>query len=108
MFKVFETESYAKQISKWVQNEKQFIQKIVVKLKNSPFSGKRLYLELMEKKLKNRRIYYLVYEDLLIVLFVSTSKKKNQQKTIDHIKKNLSLFRKYAEDLSDPSNSFMF
>lgn len=54
----------------------------------NPFVGKQLsYKFLREKRIKDKRIYYLVYEDIVLVLLIAVSKKKDQQMTINHIKK---------------------
>lgn len=52
-----------------------------------------------EKRIKKKRIYYLVYDDLKLVLLVATSGKKDQQSTIDHIKHNLYEYKKIAEEI---------
>jgi len=70
-------------------------------LAENPFVGNQLsYPFLREKKIGGRRIYYLVYEDLKLVLLVATSGKRDQQITIDHIRENIKEFRKVAEELS--------
>ena len=43
---------------------------------------------------------YLIYEYLKLVLLVAVSGKKNQQATINHIKKGLDEFRDVAESIS--------
>ncbi len=52
-----------------------------------------------EKRIKEKRIYYLVYDDLKLVLLVATSGKKDQQLTIDHIKHSLHEYKKIAEEI---------
>ncbi len=42
-----------------------------------------------EKKLNGRRVYYLVYEEFVVVLMVCISNKKSQQAKIDYIKARL-------------------
>jgi hypothetical protein len=49
---------------------------------------------------REKRVYYLIYEDLKLVLLVATSGKKDQRATIDHIKENLDEFRKVAEEVA--------
>lgn len=71
------------------------------KLADNPFIGKGLsYRFFREKKFEGRRVYYLVYEDLKIVLLVATSGKKDQQVTIDHITSQLDGYKKEAERIS--------
>ena len=100
MFIVIGTDTYIKEIDKWPKQDKEAALKIPSHLKENPLVGKPLgYPFLREKKIRERRAYYLLYEDLSLVLLVATSGKKNQQATIDHIKKNLHEFRKVAENI---------
>jgi hypothetical protein len=53
-----------------------------------------------EFKIKGKRVYFLVYKDIAIILLVSSSKnKKDQQNVINKIKENLELYRQYAYTL---------
>ncbi|MBI5390006.1 hypothetical protein HZB02_00780 [Candidatus Woesearchaeota archaeon] len=62
--------------------------------------GKPLgYPFLREKKISGRRVYYLIYDDIRLVLLVATSEKKDQQATIDHLKQHLKEFRTVAESI---------
>jgi len=68
--------------------------------------GKKLtYDFLREKKIGGKRIYYLVYEDISLILLVSASDKKMQQATIDEIKFLLPEFKKYTNELYGNLNS---
>jgi len=101
MFTVIGTDTYLKEISKWSKDHKEAVDKIPSKLKENPFLGDPLnYKFLRERRVKEKRVYYLIYEDLKLVLLVATSGKKDQQATIDHIKNNLDEFRKVAEDIA--------
>ncbi len=101
MFEVVGTDTYLRELQKWPKQDFDFASKIPKKLAENPFVGKQLsYPFLREKKIGIRRIYYLVYEDLKLVLLVATSDKKDQQATIDHLRENLQSFRKVAEDIS--------
>ena len=100
MFIVIGTDTYMKEIGKWPKQDKEAALKIPNQLKENALVGKPLsYPFLREKKIKERRVYFLVYDDLKLVLLVATSGKKDQQATIDHIKKNLYEFRKAAENI---------
>lgn len=101
MFKVIGTSTYLDEINKWPKVYKEAAEKLPNKLSENPFAGDPLgYPFLREKRIKEKRIYYLIYEDLLLVLLVATSGKKNQQGTIDHIKLQLNEFRSIAEKIS--------
>ena len=101
MFKVIGTDTYLKEINKWPKSDREAAEKIPKQLAENPFVGSQLiYPFLREKQVKEKRVYYLIYEDLKLVLLIAASGKKNQQATIDHIKENLDQFRKVAEDIA--------
>lgn len=62
---------------------------------NDPYTlGKPLgYKWFRELKNVKYRIYYLVYDKEVVVLFVGVSDKKSQQVVINFVKNNLDLFR---------------
>ena len=100
-YKVVATETYQKEIENWSKIDKEAAEKIPSKLKLNPLIGKPLgYKFLREKKIKEKRLYYLVYEDLKLVLLVATSGKKDQQATIEHIKEYLDEFKEVANEIS--------
>lgn len=88
--------NFKKLIPKNVQED--FKKQIKKLLSENPFSGKPLgYKFFREKKIKKWRIYYLIYEDYLVLYFINVSDKKLQQSTIDKIKSDLSLLKEYVE-----------
>ena len=104
MYKVFSTQTYDREIKKLPKEYQRMIVTAEKEIADNPHTGKPLTFEfLREKKIKEKRIYYLVYDDIVLVLLVATSGKKNQQDTINHIKDNLKQFKKYAEELSRQS-----
>lgn len=52
-----------------------------------------------EKKLGGERVYFLVYDEIKLILLVGVSNKKTQRVTIDYIKLYLSEFKTYAYEL---------
>lgn len=101
MFTVIGTETYLKELENWPKAERDIAEKLPKQLSENPFSGKPLtYKFLREKRIIEKRVYYLVYEDLEIVLLVAVSGKKDQQATIDHIKDKLEEFKIMAEKIS--------
>jgi hypothetical protein len=97
MFIVIETDTYREEINKFTKADKEAADKLPKKLAINPFIGNPLgYPFLREKRIKEKRIYYLVYEDLKLVLLVATSGKKDQQITISHIKEHLYKFKEIA------------
>ena len=92
-FKVFRTKSFDREFDKLPKTEQIEIENFEKKLAENPFAGKPLgYVFFREKKLNGRRVYYLVYEDFVIVLMVAISDKKTQKATIDSIKVNLGIY----------------
>ena len=96
---VFGTETYLEQVDSLTNEYKAFANSLPKKLKENPFQGKQLAPSLREKRIKDKRIYFLVYEDLNLVLLVAISNKKNQQTIIDNIKNMLNEYKKYATKL---------
>ena len=101
MFKVIGTNTYLKEIEKLTKADKEAAEKLPKKLAINPYVGNQLsYHFLREKKIKDKRVYFLIYENLNLVLLVAVSGKKDQQVTIDHVKDNLHKFRKLAEEIA--------
>lgn len=99
-YAVIGTETYLKELEKWDKSERDVAEKMPKKLKNDPYTGDQCgYPFLREKRIREKRVYYLIYDDLRLVLLVATSGKKDQQTTIDHIKENLHEFRIIAETI---------
>ena len=93
MFKVFRTETFEDEFHKLPKTEQQEIKKFEKHLSENPFVGKPLGMPFFrEKKFKGRRVYYLIYEDVIVVLMVALSDKKTQQATIDAIKENIAVY----------------
>lgn len=101
MFIVIGTDTYLDELKKWSKSDQEAAAKIPQHLTDNPYVGKQLsYPFLREKKIGGRRVYYLIYNDLNMVLLVATSDKKDQQVTINHIKTNLDEFRETAQRIS--------
>ena len=99
-YDVYTTENFDEQFRKLTIEEQKRVKKIYLQLKEYPYVGDQLrYKFLREKRLKEKRIYYLVYDDLKTVLVVALSTKKTQQETINRIIKYLDEYYKYIKDL---------
>lgn len=91
---------YQKVILKLSIKEKERIQNIVQQLKENPYVGDQLQIRMLrEKRLDEKRIYYVIFEDLKAVLIVAISNKKTQQKTIDLIGSRLNEYRDYLNNI---------
>lgn len=92
-FEVFRTKLFNKKVSKLSKKEQYRIKKLEKELTKNPYVGKPLgKSHLREKKIKEKRVYYTIYQEFVTVLLVQLSGKKNQQETIDLIKRHFKLF----------------
>jgi len=83
-------------------NECERIENILEKLAENPYVGNQLQIKFFrEKRLSEKRLYYLIFEDLKVVLIVSISNKKIQQKVIDSTLKRINEFREEVKNLMD-------
>ncbi|MCX6741759.1 MAG: hypothetical protein NTX24_01110 [Candidatus Pacearchaeota archaeon] len=99
-YAVYTTESFEKEVEKFSEADKTIIKNIFLQLKENPYVGDQIrYKFFREKRLREKRIYYLVYDNLSAVLVVASSDKKAQQETIDEIIKYLPDFKEYLETL---------
>lgn len=106
VYAVYVTDSFEREINKLPKYNQEIIRKIFLQLKNNPYAGDQIrYKFFREKRIKEKRIYYLVYDDLRLVLIVAISDKKTQEETINKIVEYFKEYREYAEKLS---NSFDF
>ena len=101
MYKVFKASDFDKKSQKILSKKEQVeLENFILKLKEWTVSGKPLsYIFFREKKIAGKRIYFLVYEEIKIILLVSISTKKYQQETIDKIKLMLPYFSDYIQKL---------
>lgn len=105
-FAIYTLNVFDKEMSKLSESDKEIVQKIFLQLKENPYSGDSIrYKFFREKRVREKRIYYLIYNDLKIVLMVAIGGKKAQQETIDEIVKYFKEYREYAQKLSNSSNS---
>ena len=99
-YAVFTTEEFDRLISRLNQDEQRRIEKLFRQLRANPCVGDMLrYRFLREKRLREKRIYYLVYDDLRAVLVVALGGKKTRPETIDEIVRYFPAYRRYLEQL---------
>lgn len=85
-YEIYETETFSKIFDSITQKERDWINKIKFQLKSNPKAGKSLRFEwFKEKKLENKRLYFLVSYKKPRILLASYGTKKDQQKVIDYI-----------------------
>ncbi len=103
-YAVYALNVFDKEMSKLSSDYRQKIEKIFLQLKENPYVGDVIrYKFFREKRIKEKRIYYLVYDDLKMVLLVAISGKKTQKETINKIVSYFKEYRNYAEKLSNSS-----
>ena len=97
-FKIYTTEEFDKLFNKLDADIQGQIRKEISQLELNPYVGKPLgYRFFREKKVKNYRIYYLIYNEYLVVFIITLSRKKDQQNAINSIKKLIPLYRQEIE-----------
>lgn len=100
VYAVYTTENFENKIRKLSEADKKIIQKIFLQLKENPYVGDAIrYRFFREKRIREKRIYYLIYDDLSAVLIVAFGGKKEQQETIEEIIKSLPEFKEYLKKL---------
>lgn len=99
-YEIYETETFFKLYAIMEKEEKEWVDKIKVRLKYNLDVGKPLRFDwFREKKIGNKRMYYLIYKNLNRILLVAFGSKKNQQKIINHIIENKERYRKIIESV---------
>ncbi|MBI5347651.1 MAG: type II toxin-antitoxin system RelE/ParE family toxin [Candidatus Aenigmarchaeota archaeon] len=91
---IYTTEEFDKDYTKLDSSLMSQIKKEIDQLKTNPYVGKPLgYKFFREKKIKNYRIYYLIYEEYVVVFVIALSDKKTQQKAIDTVKHLIPVYK---------------
>ena len=100
VYEVYETTTFSEIYETLEKDEQEWINKIKLQLKENPRVGKPLRLDwFREKKLKNKRLYYLIYKNLNKVLIVAFGSKKEQQKIINSVLMNLERYKRIIESV---------
>ena len=93
-YKIYTTNEFDKDFNKLDKSLQDQVAKEIEQLRISPYVGKPLgYKFFREKKVKNYRLYYLIYEEYVVVFVIAMSDKKDQQKVIDAVKDLLPHYR---------------
>ena len=95
MYSLKETEEFENEFKKIPKDIKLRFENQFKKVAENPYSlGKPLgYKWFRELKNKGYRVYYIIYDKEVVVLFVGVSGKKTQQKVIDFVNNNLESFK---------------
>ncbi len=96
---VYGSASFWEDYNKLSKEEQRRVDKIKEQISSNPYTGKSLgHNFFREKRFDGKRLYYLVYDDYVIVLVVAISGKKTQQSTINAIKSAFEVYRKEVYD----------
>ena len=96
---VYETETFSKLYYAAEKLEQEWIDKIKDQLAENLNVGKSLkYDWFREKKLGNKRLFYLINQKTNKAVLVAFGTKKEQQKIIDHILDNKDRYLKLIEN----------
>lgn len=107
-FRALRKQEFIKKFEKLPPQVQEEIKILRDKILEYPYIGDPLgYAFLREKKLKGLRIYFIIYEEDGIVLFVDISSKRNQQEVIDRIKKRVHEYREYVNSISQILQSLL-
>lgn len=94
IYRIYRTKEFDRDFSKLDNSLKQQVAKAIEQLNTMPYTGKPLGYEFFrEKKVRCYRVYYLIYEEYVVVFVISLSDKKDQQTMIDKIKGLLPYYR---------------
>ena len=100
IYSVYTTDNFEKEVAKLSKEEQRRVKNTFLQLKENPYIGDFLQIKILrEKRLEEKRIYYLVFDDLNAVLIVALSDKKTQQKTVDFIRNNLNEYKELLKRL---------
>lgn len=99
MWELKETNEFEHEYSKLPLDIKDRFENQFKKLRENPYGiGKPLgYPWFRELKNGKFRVYFLIYDQQILVLFVGLSDKKSQQAAINIIKNNLKMFKEFVE-----------
>ncbi|MBN2422952.1 hypothetical protein JXB41_07030 [Candidatus Woesearchaeota archaeon] len=98
MNELYETETFSELYDACDNREKRWIDDIKKKLKQNLKVGKPLRFDwFREKKLGNKRLFYIINEKTKKTVLLAFGTKKDQQKIINHIIINKELYLKYVD-----------
>ena len=104
MFRVFTTKEFDGDFNNLDESDKKRVRKIMKQLKEQGDNvGKPLkFPYFREKKFGKKRVYFLSYENLMIILALAISNKKTQQETINKIISEIDKYKEFInEELKD-------
>jgi len=107
-YTIYTTEEFDKELNKLDKSEQIRVNKILKQLKEKggnvgkSLSGLSFF---KEKKFGNKRLYFLIYENFLVILVISISDKKAQQATINRILLDIKEYQQYILEIVKKSKN---
>ncbi len=99
-YKVFTSQEFDKKYNKLDTSVKLQIDRILEQVKENPHIGKPLGFDFFrEKKTGKFRLYYLIYEEYVVVFVINISDKKDQQEVINAIRNFIPFYRQEIEKM---------
>lgn len=93
-YRIYKSEEFEKDINCLDNSLRLQIDQELRQLELNPYVGKPLSFRfLREKKVRNYRFYYLIYDEYVVVFVVAISDKKNQQAVINKIKSKMNFYK---------------
>ena len=97
-YNIYRSERFNKKFSNLDNSIMIRIEKEIENIKNNPRIGKPLgYKFFRERKVGVYRVYYLIYEEYIVVLLVGISKKIDQQKIINEIRDMWAYYKEFVK-----------
>ena len=97
-YRVFRSDWFKKKVIKLDASERARVENMEQKLMSHPHEGKPLGCDyIREKKIGDKRMLFLVYDEYRIIFLVTISTKKTQQAEITIVKANLDAYRDVVE-----------
>jgi putative component of toxin-antitoxin plasmid stabilization module len=108
-YKIYTTEEFDKDFEKLDKSEKIEVNKILKQIKErganvgKPLSGLSFFRE--KRFGGGKRLYFLIYENFLILLVIAISDKKAQQATINRILLDIEEYQQFILELINKSKN---
>jgi mRNA-degrading endonuclease RelE of RelBE toxin-antitoxin system len=101
-YKIYTTPEFDRLFEELTKDDQIEIEKLTKEeLPENPYQGRALGFKFFrEKRIKGKRVYFLIYDDYVLVLMVAIGDKKTQKKDIAQIKMNREAYLKLSEDIS--------
>ena len=107
-YTIYTTEEFDKDFNKLDKSEQIKIKRMLKQLEEQgskvgkPLSGLSFF---REKKFGGKRLYFLIYENFLVILVISINDKKAQQATINRILLEIKEYQQYILEIIKKSKN---